>query len=347
MTEAVAISLAGGARFGQWSEVEIQKSIDGYTALSVSGPFDHERAEVRRAFLPLMFPEVEVSIGGELVLTARVKDVSPQVDPAMSSIGVTAYSLAHKLTEVMPDPALLPLEYNGLDLVQICDRLVTPAIGERAVFDGPAGAVFARVRSEPDRTIHSFLLDLAVQRAFVISDAPSGAPLFRTEGRAGRPVARLAGAPLVRVTPAFDPSSWFSSVTCRASRKAGKSGSRFTERNPLYRGDDPRFFTMRLDDTEAGDVPRAGKAAVGRMIAAVVAYTVDDLPGWRTPSGKLWEPNTTITLLAPEAMIYRETELLIRAVKFKQTPESETASLSLVLPGTFGGTIPEALPWDF
>jgi hypothetical protein len=45
-------------------------------------------------------------------------------------------------------------------------------------------------------------------------------------------------------------------------------------------------------------------------------------------------------------MIYRETELLIRAVKLHQTAETETATLSLVLPGTFGGTLPKELPWD-
>jgi prophage tail gpP-like protein len=82
------------------------------------------------------------------------------------------------------------------------------------------------------------------------------------------------------------------------------------------------------------------------MIASVVTYTVEDLPTWRDPSGALWRVNTTVTLLAPEAMVYRETELLIRAVAFKQTAEIETATLTLVLPGTFGGQLPTSLPWD-
>lgn len=347
MPERVAITLDSGQRFGAWSEVELAFSLDGYTALSVSGPFDHERPEVRAAFQPLAFPRVTVTVGDELVLTGRVKDVAPNVEATSAQVGVTAYSIAHALTELCPSPEALPLEYNGLDLRQIADRLVTPAIGEASTFDGPVGAVFSRVRCEPDATIHSFIVELALQRGFVLADVPSGGLLFRSERAPGTPVARLRGRPLVRVTATFEPSSWYSTITGRASSKAGADGSSFTEPNPLYRATHPRPFAMRLGDTESADVPRAVRAAIGRMVAGVVSYTLEDLPTWRDPAGELWAPNTTLTVFAPEAMIYRETELLVRSVRLKQTPEAETATLGLVLPGTFGGQVPEVLPWDF
>jgi prophage tail gpP-like protein len=346
MPEPVAITLASGESYGRWSEVELVRGLDCYTAVSLSGPFDHERQEVRRAFQPLAFPSVTVTVADELVLTGHVKDVAPNVDAGMSSVGVTAYSVAHELTEICADPKLLPLEFNGLDLRQIAAKLVTASIGVESVFEGQPGAVFARVRSEPDSTIHSFLVDLALQRGFVLADAPSGALLFRAEAKPGAPVARLEGQPLVRVSASFDPSSWYSSVTGRASRKAGRAGSKYSEINPLYRASHPRHFTMRIGDTESADVPRTAKAAIGRMVASVVSYTLD-LPTWRDPKGKLWAPNTTVTLLAPEAMIYRETELVVRSVTLRQTAEAETATLGLTLPGTFGGKLPEALPWDF
>lgn len=347
MPEPVTIQLDSGEAFGQWSEIEIARSLDGYSALSASGPFDHERDEVRRAFQPLAFPRVEVRVGDELVISGHVKDVAPNVDARMASVGVTVYSVAHELVEICPAVELLPLEFNGLDLRQIAAKLVTASIGVESVFDGgKPGAVFARVKAEPDSTIHSFLVDLALQRGFVLSDAPSGALLFRSEAPVGAPVARLEGQPLVRVSATFDPPNWFSTITGRASRKAGSGGSRYTEFNPLYRATHPRPFTLRLDDTESADVPRAAKAAIGRMVASVATYTVEDLPTWRDPKGALWTPNTTVTVLAPEAMIYRETELLIRTVTLRQSPEAETATLTLVLPGTFGGKLPTGLPWD-
>lgn len=347
MPEPVAIQLDGGDRFGHWSEVEIVRSLDGYTALSASGPFDHERDEVRAAFQPLAFPRVTVTVADELVLTGYVKDVQPSEDAGMSSVGITVYSIAHELAEICPAVELLPLEFNGLDLRQIASKIVTSSIGLESVFDGgKPGAPFARVKAEPDSTIHSFLVDLALQRAFVLSDAATGALLFRSEAPVGKPVARLEGRPLVRVSAAFDPPNWFSTITGKASRKSGSAGARFSEFNPLYRASHPRPYTLRLDDTESGDVPRAAKAAIGRMVAAVATYTVEDLPTWRDPNGELWRPNTTVTLTAPGAMIYRETEFLIRTVTLRQTPESERAELGLVLPGTFGGKLPSRLPWD-
>jgi len=348
MPELVTVEYErGGARFGHWSEVELARSLDGYSAVSLSGPFDHDRLEVRRAFAPLEFPRVAVKIAGELVLTGYVKDVAPDVQATIASVGVTAYSIAHELTEICIDPERLPIEFNGLDLKQIAGKVVTASIGEDSRFDGNPGGAFARVRAEPDTDIHSFIVDLARQRGFVLSDTPSGAAWFRAEAPLGAPVARLKGQPLVRVRPAFDPSNWFSTVTGRAKRKAGKAGSRYTEVNPLYRAEHPRCHTLKLDDLESADVPNSAKAAIGRMIASVVSYTLDDVPTWRDPSGKLWEPNTTVTLLAPEAMVYRETEFIIRTVVLKQNPEAETASLGLVLPGTFGGTLPRGLPWEF
>lgn len=346
MPEAVAISHEDGRRFGEWSEIELKLGIDSYRAASLSGPFDPERKEMRAAFQPLAFPGVTVSVGDELVLTGRVKDVAPSVDASQASVGVTVYSLAHELTEICATTAILPLEFNGLDLKQIAQRIAGSSAGLAVNFEGKPGAKFARCRCEPDSEIHSFLVDLALQRGFVLSDTASGDLLFRSEAPTGSPVARLKGQPLGRVSVQFQPSRWFSSINGRACQRAGKAGASYTEHNPLFRSLYPRTTTASVGDTESADVPRATKAMVGRMVASVATYTVEDLPTWRDPAGKLWRPNTTLTLTAPGAMVYQETELLIRAVTLKQTGDQETATLELVLPGSFGGTLPKKLPWD-
>lgn len=347
MPERVAVQHEDGRRFGEWSEVELQLGIDSYTACSLSGPWDPERTDMRAAFEPLAFPTVTVTVNDELMLTGRVKDVAPSVDASQASVGITVYSTAHELTEVCAPPELLPLEFNGLNLKQIAQRLAGSTFSLAVNLDGPPGAVFTRCRCEPDGELHAFLTELALQRGFVVTDTPSGDLLFRSEAPTGAPVARLQGQPLGKVSAQFQPSRWFSHVTGRACKRAGTNGSSFTELNRLFRSFWPRHTAASVGDTGSADVPRAAKAMVGRMVASVATYTVEDLPTWRDPSGKLWRPNTTLTLLAPGAMIYHETELLIRAVKLKQTGDSETATLELVLPGSFGGAFPKRLPWDF
>lgn len=345
MPERVSLTLDSGAQFGAWSAAELQFGLDSYSGAALQGPFDHGRPEVRAAFQPLTFPRVEVRIDDELVITGRVRDMLPESSPAASSIAVTVYSLAQELAEVTPAPSLLPLEFNAVDLKQVANRLLSRS-PFAATFEQPIGARFDRVRCSPDSTIHSFLQELALQRGFVLTDTPNGGLLFRRLGPTGRPVARLRGQPVAQVTADIRAEDWFSEVTGYASSKPGRLGARRTEQNPLYRGPTVRSFSAQLGDTNSADVPAATRAALGRMLGSVVSYTVEDLPTWRDPQGALWRPNTTVTLVAPEVMVYRETELLIRAVELRQTPERETATLHLVLPGAYGGPIPEALPWE-
>lgn len=347
MPEAVAVKHEDGRRFGEWSEIELSVGIDSYRCASLSGPWDPGRKEMRAAFEPLAFPQVTIEIGGELFLTGKIQDVSPSVDATQASVGVTAYSTAFWLTEICAPPELLPLEFNGLDLKQIGQRLAGSSLGLVVNIDGKPGGKFARVKCEPDEDLHGFLAELALQRGFVVTDTASGDLAFRSEGSTGAPVARLKGQPIGRVSAQFQPGRWFSHITGRACKRSGQQhGSSYTQTNELYRALFPRHHCASTGDTGSADVPRAAKAMVGRMVASAATYTVEDLPTWRDPSGELWQPNTTIMLTAPGAMIYSETELLIRAVKFKQRADEETATLELVLPGSFGGTLPKRLPWD-
>lgn len=361
MPEAVAVKLttsppqAGASpfeqlqarAFGDWSEIELSVGIDSYRCASLTGPFDPFRKDMRAAFEPLSFPEVTITIGDEPFLTGKIQDVAPSVDATQSSIGVTAYSTAYWLTEICAPAELPPFEFNGLDLKQIAFVVAGHTLGLVVNLDGSPGAKFSRVKCERDSELHGFLAELALQRGFVVGDTASGDLAFRSEGPTGSPVARLKGQPIGRVSAQFQPGKWFSHVTGRACKRAGQQhGSKYTQQNKLYRSIFPRHHCATVGNTGSADVPRATKALLGRMVASVATYTVEDLPTWRDPAGKLWQPNTTIMITAPGAMIYSETELLIRSVKFKQTAEAETATLELVLPGSFGGTQPKRLPWD-
>jgi prophage tail gpP-like protein len=348
MPERVAVTHLDGRRFGDWSELELSIGIDSYRCASLSGPWDPERKDMRTAFEPLAFPEVTVSIGDEPFLKGRVYDVAPSVDATQASVGVTAYSTSYWLTEICAPPDIFPIEFNGLDLKQIATRLANYSLGVAVELDGKAGAKFHRVKLQPDEELHGFLAELALQRGFVVGDTATGDLAFRSEGATGSPVARLKGQPLGRVSAQFNPGRWFSHITGRACKRSGQQhGSKYTQKNELYRAPFPfRHHCASTGDTGSADVPRATKAMVGRMVASAATYTVEDLPTWRDPSGKLWKPNTTIMLTAPGAMIYSETELLIRSIKFKQRADQETATLELVLPGSFGGTLPKRLPWD-
>ena len=106
-----------------------------------------------------------------------------------------------------------------------------------------------------------------------------------------------------------------------------------------------RPFTFKAPDTIDSNLPEAVSAKMGRMFGDMASYSVD-VSTWRDPSGKLWEPNTIVTLQAKNAMIYSEYEFVIRFIEFIEDDTSKTAVLNLVIPGAYSGKIPERLPWE-
>jgi prophage tail gpP-like protein len=151
--------------------------------------------------------------------------------------------------------------------------------------------------------------------------------------------------PCPAITPEFNPQDYFSEVTAWTPATRHKKGAKYTEINPLAPKTFRRSHSFKPDDTDPGDGPTAAKALLARMLGNMVSWTLT-LPGFRDPSGALFAPNTTLTLKAPHAMIFQETELLVRTVTMRQDANASTTSLKLVLPGAFSGELPTRLPWD-
>ncbi len=336
-----------GSYFGYWSEVEIKRSIDTYSSVTFRAPFQPERPEFRETFRPFSFKRLELLVNLETLFTGFLVPVDPDVDPMGRTLTIGAYAKPAVFHDCNPPPAGLPHEYKGLLLRALLEKLATP-FGIGIDFRGEPGTPIDKVKIDVDKKIQEFLAEIVKQKNRVLTDTRAGDLLCWQSVDPGNPVAHFVEGvgPLGKVTPAFSPQEYFSEITGFGKRKRRVGGAtRWTEQNP-WLTTPLRPHTFKLDDTERADVPEATRAKLGRMFANMASYTIPDLPGWRDPHGNLWEPNTTITLQAPSAMIYRKTELLIRDVTLQQNPNKESATLEVVLPGAFSGKIPDALPWD-
>lgn len=364
--ESVGLKI-GPNEFRFWSEIELTRTIDAVSTLSFKAPFEPEREDFRITFRPFQFQQCEVTIGDAVAYTGTVVSIEPEVSPEASTVTVSGYALPGVLQDCSPPASAFPLEYSGMTLLQIAQN-VCGFFGFTAVMDdsvedvdpfvakkrkrgprggrGKRGNKFDRVALEPGDDVHGFLTGLAQKRGLVMRDRPNGDLLFLDSAHALGPVANFTSgeAPLKRVTPTFNPQEYYSEITGFIPPKNGKPGTSITERNP-YLTDVVRPHSFKLEDTEAADGPAAIVAKLGRMFANMVSWQIE-VPTWRTPNEELWEPNTTITLLAPEAMLFNRTELLIRSVSLKQDANSETATLTLCLPGAFDGAVPASLPWS-
>jgi prophage tail gpP-like protein/phage tail protein X len=342
--DEVSISI-DGLRFRFWDSVRITRAIDSIDVIEFGAPFDASDANFRSTFRPFSYKDLTATVGGERLFTGTQVVISPILENDRKPLEVGGYATPGVLNDCTMPASSFPLEFNGQTLQEIATTLAAP-FGVSVEFRAEPGATFERVAIDPGKKILPFLAKLAKQRNLVISNTPSGALLFWRSVNAGQPVARLSqgSSPLVSVTPQFRPQKYFSHITGLEPTVLGLKGSQFTVKNTLLAGA-VRPFSFNTPDTLDADIPAAVRAKVGHMFGNMATYAVE-VDTWRDPSGKLWEPNTTLTLVAPDAMVYNEFEFEIRAVSYSKRPASKTATLTLAIPGAFSGKVPEALPWD-
>jgi prophage tail gpP-like protein len=358
--------LIGGKNFAHWFDFEFKYAVDSFHTVSFKAPFEPKNKAFRDLFLPFSFAPVQFLLNGDSLFTGTMLTPEPDVSADSSSVTVNCYSLPGVLEDCEAPSGFgrkgrrstvgaIPLEFKGLTLQAIANQLCAP-FGITVIFRGDPGAPFAKVAIKIEEKIHKFLVELAKQRGFVMTNDVNGNLIFWKAITQGAPVVQfVAGVPpFVGLKANFSPRDYFSEITGYAPAKHRKAGSHYTVLNP-WLGDgvddgsapinNHRPTSCKFDDTERQDAPDATLAKMGRMFANLVNYDTGDLPTWRDPDGKLWDVNTSVTALAPSAMIYRETELLIREVTLKQSKDKLCANLNLVLPGAFSGRIPETLPW--
>lgn len=344
-----------GKQFAFWDDLELHRGLDSHASVGFKAPFEAERKEFRETFKPFSYFPLDLLVGDEKLFTGTLVDVNPSVGAAVRSVECSAYSKPAGLDDSDVPVSLLPIEANGLSLKQIASRLCEP-YGISVVVDGPEGGAFKRVKTrqkrantavEADEKIGTFLAELGRQRGYVMSSTAKGELHYVKSVEPGRPVARFEHGvqPMVEVVPTFNPQEYYSEITGFTTGKRGRLASKYTERNQRLAGGAVRAMSFKLNDVDKADAPAVVKAKMGRMFANALTIVVN-VPTWRDPSGKLWSPNTTVTLSEPNAFIYNETEFLVRDVYLKQNAGAETASLGLVLPGAFSGEAPPKLPWD-
>lgn len=337
--------IVDGAQFTAWTDVSLTLSIDKPPALSMTSPWLPGSEEMRRVFRPFSFQPISVSIGDDAVFTGTMLTPAPASTPGGHVISVSAYGLTGTPYDCTAPASAYPLEFDNLTLDAIAGQLLAP-FGVAVEFTADAGAPFERVSMQPAEAVMGFLAGLAKQRNLVIGETPKGAAQFRQSATAGAPVAILEDAkpPVTGVAPSFNAQGVFSDITALAPATPGLEGAQATAKNTRLEGV-VRPHTFTASDTTAENLDTAAAAKLGRMYANAVSWSVQ-VPAWRGPSGDIWQPNTTVKLTAPNAMIYNRTEFLIKEVRLQADENGRSANLLIVLPGAYSGEVPEALPWE-
>jgi len=333
-------------RFRYFTQIRIRRSIDIIDTVDFAAPFEPDDLKQRESFEPFSFKDVDVNIGDDLVFTGTMLTPMTRETQTSTSITMSCYSRVGVLGDCTMPPSAYPLEFRGQTLKQISEKMMEPW-GFGVLFEADPGAIFKKVAARPTQAVLTFLADLAKQRGLIVTNSPQSNLLFWQSVEPGSPVVSLAqgNTPLINVTPSYSPRQYYSDVTGLKQRRPGSRGSQYTVKNPhLYKSGIVRPSVFVISDGKKADPKVSTDARIGRMFGNSVQYTAL-LDTWRDPSGKLWEPNTTLKLFYPNHQIYSSYEFLIRTVELIKDAKSQTARLTLTLPGAFSGQIPEAMPW--
>lgn len=336
-----------GNNFVGWTSFDFTRSMDSFGTFNFSSVWEPSNQSFRDNFKPFQFKNVAIFEDSELLFNGTMVGLSPNVSPTSRTISVSGYSLPGVLNDCNA-PVGLPSERDSQNLEQIAKSLIDP-FGIPVFFSSDYGSSFEREAIDPQQRVLDYLIGLASQKGFIISDDAEGRCIFQKESATGSPVAVISEgqAGIDTITTAFKSQSYFSHISGLANTVAGdpssSAGSVYTVINERL-ADTLRTFTFKPNDVQGG-LKESVEAKAGRMFANAVSYNVS-IPSWYTESGEMWTPNTTIKVSAPSAMIYNPYEFLVRSVKYSKTENTETAQLNLVLPGSFSGKVPEVMPWD-
>lgn len=335
-----------GVRFRHWDTVTITRAIDTVSVVEFTAPFDPNDRTARDTFKPFKFQDVTIDVGGSRLFSGTMMTPAPSVTPTARTLSVSCYGKPGVLGDCTAPASSYPIEWDQATLKTIAEA-AAKTLGIAVQFDADPGAVFPREALNPGEKVLDFLSSLAAQRNLVIGDTPDGKLLFPLIVESGSPRADFTegeAGPMTEVSPQFSPQEYYSHVTGIAPLILGLAGTQFTVKNAKL-ADAVRPVTFDSKDMIDSDVAASVNSKAGRMFASAISYELT-LSTWRDPSGELWGPNTLVTLLAPGAFVYSRSTFLIRSVTLSKTDTSEQATLSLIIPGTLAGKVPERLPWD-
>jgi prophage tail gpP-like protein len=345
-----------GKAFTYWNNISIDRCMDKISTVSMACSFDPKYSAFVDAFIPFSYARVEVFTQGQKVFTGTIMNIIPSKTENSRTVSVDAYGLPGVLSDCC---TANPREYLGNSLQQIVTNLIKP-FGIKAVFaDKPQGGAFDKVAIKPGDKVLEFLVDLAKKRRLLVTDSPDGELVFyRPEDTPSTATLEEGQSPLHTIVPKFNAQEYYSHITgvreASVSGSGGKvemifgaevtPGAKHTVRNKFLKNI-YRPYSYTVEDTDTGNLKYLVERKNRYMLANAISYDLELLT-WLDYTGKLWVPYRTITITAPGAMIYNPNNFHIRSISLRKDGGSMTASMTLAVHGSFGGSLPEKLPWE-
>lgn len=329
--ETVTARIAG---LGDWQPVSIEI---GLALDEVAREFDMKLAippSRRDAVLEGLRkgPEIRLYAGADLVLTGHVEKISPRLQAEEGELSVSGRSR----TGDMVDGAAVSKtgEYKGKKPEEILKDL---AGADKVETDITTKALKEPFRINPGETQFSVADRLARLGGFTVTDTPEGKAKLTKAGTKRMAGGFVEGRNVKDASAVFDLSKQHSTTKVKAQAPDGYGPEALEiereAKNDTITRERIKIIVPpeRLDKDQARD-----RAKWHRDRAAGKGTTCEiEMPGWRDSAGRLLECNLLAWTEIPYLGLRQD--MTIEKIRFKQSNDGTTASISLVDPRAYGG----------
>ncbi len=292
---------------------------------------------------PIEYPKALVSYNGKTIITGTLLKNTFKSLPARATVPIAGYSTPGVLDDSNIDVDYYPLQFNGLSLKQITEKIIKPyglSLKVAASVSTRAAKVYDNVEADAKQSVKDFITELALQRKIVVSHDTDGNLLFTEANTRSQPIAHIEkGVPVEYMTLDIDGQKMHSKITVVQQQSIeGENVGQYSVYNPYVSAYRPKIITQSAgNDNDTEDVAKQALADELRSIQLEIKINAWEL------NGKLLQPNNTITVINPDLYIYRPATFFIEKVVLEDNNPDKVAILTCVLPEVYNGNNPKMI----
>ena len=279
---------------------------------------------------------------GKLLVTGYILSNVFKDSDQKNLASFSGYSLPGVLEDSNIPVDLYPLQFDGLSLREIAEKLVSK-FDFNIVVDSSVSSkmdeVFDVSTANEKQSIKQYLAELASQKNIILSHDETGNLLFTQANANQEPILNFdGGIPFTSMTLKFNGQPMHSQITVmkQASSDGGNAGES-TIVNPYV----PFVFrpkTMIQNSGDDNDIGTTAKMALAEELKNLKLTIVTDR--WEI-GDDIIRPNNIISVTNPEISLVKKTDWFIESVTLNGDEEKTVATLECVVPEVYNGKTPQ------
>lgn len=285
---------------------------------------------------PLTYKQCVLTDNNERILTGVILSHGFNSFPIKKFSSISGYSKAGILSDITVPVDMYPLQFDGLTLLEITNKLASRFDIKVVVDDIVSTEMNQRIDEielDPDKKIGEFLSKTASEKNIVLTHTDDGNLLFTRAKTDQKSIYDFGvDTEAISKTLKVNGQKMFSQVTAMAeSEDEVSNASESTIQNPYV-----KIFRPTVVKQELGDdltTQKVARTAIGQQLRNI--KLIITTKSWYDKNGDNWRPNRIVTVLDREINLLKRSKWFIETVTYSGTPQDQVSILTCVLPEVY------------